>query len=56
VAALLGPAPAARRRPPVFTSVGLAAWGAAVGTAVSVMSSANSAVTMFLILKAATPL
>ncbi|MEU9554036.1 M56 family metallopeptidase [Streptomyces fumanus] len=56
VAALLGPAPAVRRRPPVFTSVGLAAWGAAVGTAVSVMSSANSAVTMFLILKAATPL
>jgi hypothetical protein len=56
VAALLGPAPAARRRPPVFTSVGLAACGAAVGTAMSVMSSANSAVTMFLILKAATPL
>jgi hypothetical protein len=40
----------------VFTSVGLAAWGAAVGTLVSAMSSANSAVTMVLILHAATPL
>ncbi|MFG2421363.1 M56 family metallopeptidase [Streptomyces sp. NPDC048448] len=55
VAALLGPAPVARNWPPVFTSVGLAAWGAAVGTLVSAMSSANSAVTMFLILHAATP-
>ncbi|WP_320774629.1 M56 family metallopeptidase [Streptomyces sp. CRN 30] len=53
VAALLGPAPASRRRPPVFTSVGLAAWGAAAGTAMSVMSSANSAVTMFVIFRAA---
>ncbi|MFE1251945.1 M56 family metallopeptidase [Streptomyces sp. NPDC058735] len=56
VAALLGPAPAVRSWPPVFTSVGLAAWGAAAGTAVSAMSSANSAVTMVLILHAATPL
>ncbi|MDN3268051.1 M56 family metallopeptidase [Streptomyces sp. MA15] len=56
VAALLGPAPAVRRWPPVFTSVGLAAWGAAVGAVVSAMSSANSAVTMVLILYAATPL
>ncbi|MFC9128111.1 M56 family metallopeptidase [Streptomyces sp. NPDC057099] len=56
VAALLGPAPAVRTWPPVFTSVGLAAWGAAAGTAVSAMSSANSAVTMVLILHAATPL
>ncbi|CBG75126.1 MULTISPECIES: M56 family metallopeptidase [Streptomyces] len=56
VAALLGPAPAARSWPPVFTSVGLAAWGAAVGAALSAMSSANSAVTMALILYAATPL
>jgi Zn-dependent protease with chaperone function len=56
VAALLGPAPAARSRPPVFTSVGPAAWGAAVGAALSAMSSANSAVTMALILYAATPL
>ncbi|GGX02350.1 M56 family metallopeptidase [Streptomyces lomondensis] len=56
VAALLGPAPAVRTWPPAFTSVGLAAWGAAAGTAVSAMSSANSAVTMVLILRAATPL
>ncbi|MBC9727756.1 M56 family metallopeptidase [Streptomyces sp. TRM68367] len=56
VAALLGPAPAVRAWPPVFTSVGLALWGAAAGTAVSAMSSANSAVTMVLILHAATPL
>lgn len=56
VAALLGPAPVARSRPPVFTSVGLAAWGAAVGAALSATSSANSAVSMTLILYAATPL
>jgi Zn-dependent protease with chaperone function len=56
VAALLGPPPAVRTWPSVFTSVGLAAWGAAAGTAVSAMSSANSAVTMVLILRAATPL
>jgi hypothetical protein len=56
VAALLGPAPAVRHWPPAFTAVGLAAWGAAAGTAASAMSSANSAVTMVLILHAATPL
>ncbi|MCX4237140.1 M56 family metallopeptidase [Streptomyces ortus] len=56
VAALLGPAPVPRTWPSVFTSVGLAAWGAAAGTAVSALSSANSAVTMVLILRAATPL
>ncbi|MBT1092391.1 M56 family metallopeptidase [Streptomyces sp. Tu102] len=56
VAALLGPAPVVRRWPSLFTSVGLAAWCAAAGTAVSAMSSANSAVTMVLILHAATPL
>lgn len=56
VAALLGPAPAVRRWPSLFTSVGLAAWCAAAGTAVSAMSSANAAVTMVLILQAATPL
>ncbi|GAA4055936.1 M56 family metallopeptidase [Streptomyces shaanxiensis] len=56
VAALLGPAPPVRRWPSLFTSAGLAAWGAAAGTAVSAMSSANSAVTMVLILRAATPL
>ncbi|WP_369251026.1 M56 family metallopeptidase [Streptomyces sp. R41] len=56
VAALLAPAPTARSWPSVFTAVGLAAWGAAVGTLLSAMSSANSAVTMILILHAATPL
>ncbi|MFB7293156.1 M56 family metallopeptidase [Actinacidiphila glaucinigra] len=56
VAALLAPAPAGRVWPPVFTAVGLAAWGAAAGTAASALSSANSAVTLFLILHAATPL
>ncbi|MFJ4276673.1 M56 family metallopeptidase [Streptomyces massasporeus] len=56
VAALLGPAPAVHDWPPVFTAVGLAAWGAAAGTAISAMSSANAAVTMVLILHAATPL
>ncbi|MDX2599674.1 M56 family metallopeptidase [Streptomyces caniscabiei] len=56
VAALLGPAPAPRRWPSVFTGVGVAAWTAAAGTAVSAMSSANSAVTMVFILYAATPL
>ncbi|MEU7495205.1 M56 family peptidase, partial [Streptomyces fradiae] len=48
--------PSARLWPPVSTAVGLAAWGAAAGTAASALSSANSAVTLFLILKAATPL
>ncbi|MEU5705284.1 MULTISPECIES: M56 family metallopeptidase [Streptomyces] len=56
VAALLAPAPVARTWPSAFTSVGLAAWGAAAGALVSAMSSANSAVTLFLILHAATPL
>ncbi|AKN74095.1 MULTISPECIES: M56 family metallopeptidase [Streptomyces] len=56
VAALLAPAPAARTWPSAFTSVGLAAWGAAAGALVSAMSSANSAVTLFLVLQAATPL
>ncbi|MFF3373980.1 M56 family metallopeptidase [Streptomyces sp. NPDC002680] len=56
VAALLGPAPVVRSWPSLFTAVGMAAWTAAVGTAVSAMSSANSAVTMVLILHAATPL
>ncbi|MEW2390626.1 M56 family metallopeptidase [Streptomyces venezuelae] len=56
VAALLAPAPSAATRPSVFTGVGLALWSAAFGTAVSAMSSANAAVTMVLILRAATPL
>ncbi|MFE7134267.1 M56 family metallopeptidase [Streptomyces sp. NPDC057638] len=56
VAALLGPAPVARSWPPLSTTMGLAMWCAAAGTAASALSSANSAVTLFLILKAATPL
>ncbi|MER6616734.1 M56 family metallopeptidase [Streptomyces xantholiticus] len=56
VAALLEPAPAAHAWPPLSTTAGLAAWGAAAGTTVSALSSANSAVTLFFILKAATPL
>ncbi|MFJ2115842.1 MULTISPECIES: M56 family metallopeptidase [unclassified Streptomyces] len=56
VAALLGPAPSAVSWPPVFTAVGLAAWAAAAGTLGSALSSANATVTLFLVLKAATPL
>ncbi|MCN9242159.1 M56 family metallopeptidase [Streptomyces sp. RY43-2] len=56
VAALLGPAPAARSWPPVFTAVGLALWTATTGTLLSAMFSANSAVTLLLLLHAATPL
>jgi hypothetical protein len=56
VAALLGPGPHAHRWPPLFTAVGLATWGAAAGTTISALSSANSAVTLFFILHAATPL
>ncbi|WP_432158001.1 M56 family metallopeptidase [Streptomyces sp. bgisy153] len=56
VAALLEPAPVVRPWPPLCTPVGLAAWGAAAGTAVSAMASANSAVTLVLVLHAATPL
>ncbi len=56
VAALLGPAPSARVWPPVFTAAGLAAWAAAAGTTASALSSANAAVTLFFILRAATPL
>ncbi|GAB2454690.1 M56 family metallopeptidase [Streptomyces incanus] len=56
VAALLAPAPATGPWPEVFTSAGLAAWGAAAGTAASAMSSANAAVTLFWILWTATPL
>lgn len=56
VAALLGPAPSAVSWPPVFTAVGLAAWAAAAGTLGSALSSANATVTLFLVLKASTPL
>ncbi|MFJ9760638.1 M56 family metallopeptidase [Streptomyces sp. NPDC101149] len=55
VAALLGPPPAVRAWPSAFTAVGLAVWTAAAGTMVSALSSANSAVTLFLVLKTATP-
>ncbi|MFE9611590.1 M56 family metallopeptidase [Streptomyces sp. NPDC006012] len=56
VAALLGPAPAVRAWPPVFTAVGLALWTAATGAVLSAMFSANSAFTLLLLLHAATPL
>ncbi|SMF71029.1 M48 family metalloprotease [Streptomyces sp. Amel2xC10] len=56
VTALLDPAPTPRHWASVFTTVGLAVWCAAAGTAVSAMSSANAAVTMLVILHAATPL
>ncbi|AWI31735.1 M56 family metallopeptidase [Streptomyces tirandamycinicus] len=56
VAALLGPVPPARTWPPAFTAAGVALWTAAAGAAVSALSSANSAVSLFLVLKAATPL
>ncbi|MFI8519434.1 M56 family metallopeptidase [Streptomyces sp. NPDC085481] len=56
VAALLGPEPAGRPWPSLFTAVGLAVWAAAFGTAVSALSSANSAVTLFLVLRAANPM
>lgn len=56
VAALLAPAPATRAWPGVGTATGMAAWGAAVGTAASAVSSANSAVTLYAILHTATPL
>ncbi|MDK1473147.1 M56 family metallopeptidase [Streptomyces sp. 549] len=56
VAALLGPTPSPRNWPPVFTAVGLAAWAAAAGTTASALSSANAAVSLFLILEEATPL
>ncbi|MFD8141866.1 M56 family metallopeptidase [Streptomyces sp. NPDC059708] len=53
VAALLGPAPVTRNGLSVFTTVGLAMWTAAAGVAVSALSSANSAVTLFVILHSA---
>ncbi|MFJ5033492.1 M56 family metallopeptidase [Streptomyces sp. NPDC088560] len=56
VAALLAPAPSGRAWPSFFTSVGLALWTAAAGAALSAMFSANSAVTLLLLLRAATPL
>ncbi|MGW5778781.1 M56 family metallopeptidase [Streptomyces sp. NPDC003863] len=56
VAALMRPAPAGRAWPSAFTAVGLAVWGAAAGATVSALFSANSAVTLFAILRAATPM
>ncbi|GAA3367642.1 M56 family metallopeptidase [Streptomyces sannanensis] len=56
VAALLGPMPPARSWPSAFTVAGVAVWTAAAGATASALSSANSAVALFLVLKAATPL
>ncbi|WP_370415569.1 M56 family metallopeptidase [Streptomyces fradiae] len=56
VAALLGPAPARPAWPPLCTAAGMAVWSAAVGATLSALSSANSAVTLFLVLRAATPM
>ena len=56
VAALLAPPPPARTWPPLFTAVGLALWSAAAGAVLSATFSANSAVTLLLLLHAATPL
>ncbi|MGW6247349.1 M56 family peptidase, partial [Streptomyces roseolus] len=56
VAALLAPPPPPRAWPPAGTAVGLALWGAVVGVTVSALSSANSALTLYAVLKAATPL
>ena len=55
VAALLGPEPAVRTWPPLFTAVGMALWTAATGALLSAMFSASSAVTLLLLLHAATP-
>ncbi|MEU9451876.1 M56 family metallopeptidase [Streptomyces sp. NPDC048277] len=56
VAALLGPPPAVRTWPSLFTTTGLAVWTATAGTLLSAMFSANSALTLLLLLHAATPL
>ncbi|MEV7681348.1 M56 family metallopeptidase [Streptomyces sp. NPDC088341] len=56
VAALLEPAPTAVNWPSMSTTVGLAVWTAAAGTLGSALSSANATITLFLVLKAATPL
>ncbi|KLJ03865.1 M56 family metallopeptidase [Streptomyces sp. KE1] len=56
VAALLGPAPSPRRLPPAMTRPGLAFLMATTGAAASAASSANAALTLLLVLKAATPL
>ncbi|OIK27788.1 M56 family metallopeptidase [Streptomyces malaysiense] len=56
VAALLGPEPAARAWPSLFTAAGLAVWTAATGAALSAMFSADSALTLAFLLHAAAPL
>ncbi|MFF2466397.1 M56 family metallopeptidase [Streptomyces mirabilis] len=56
VAALLGPPPTVHAWPPAFTTVGLALWTATGGATLSALFSANSAITLALLLRAATPL
>ncbi len=56
VTALLGPAPAAHTWPPLFTTVGMALWSAAVGAVASALFSANATVTLLILLHEATPL
>lgn len=56
VAALLGPVPPEQGWPPVHTPTGIAASVAAVGTALSTLSSLNAAFALFVALEAATPL
>ncbi|MFJ8954994.1 M56 family metallopeptidase [Streptomyces sp. NPDC102381] len=56
VAALLAGPPRASVRPMAFTTVGLATWTAGAGTAASAMASANSALTLAAVLRAATPM
>lgn len=56
VAALLGPVPPSRGWPPAASPAGVAAFIAAAGTTISAASSLNTALALFLVLKAATPL
>ncbi|MER7790305.1 M56 family metallopeptidase [Streptomyces sp. NPDC097640] len=56
VAALLSPPPTERTWPPPFTRVGMALWSATAGAVASTLFSANSAVTMLLLLHEATSL
>ncbi|GAA3860253.1 hypothetical protein GCM10022227_17240 [Streptomyces sedi] len=56
VAALLRPLPPAGGWPPPTTRAGVAALVAAAGTTASALSALNAAVTLFLVLKAATQL
>ncbi|MBO8197777.1 M56 family metallopeptidase [Streptomyces smyrnaeus] len=56
VQALLAPAPTTRLWRPPVTAPAFATWLAAAGAAASALSSANAAITLALILQAATPL